>query len=390
MNVLSLEARKYEKYIEKKYSKISDKKVNSPKKGNSIEQKHNEKLKYFENLQKTLPKRKIELELLKKKPMNFEINAKIDELQKIISNTINGTEETEYFLNAGKALFQYEKVKTDEERLLSDIVNYDSSKKENNNSKNLEKTLNKKNKLTIEYYNSINEYPINLKSDKNKVQSHTCKKCGSSDIVTDSGSFVCVDCGTVFSGVHIETTLSYKEQQEVDYKPQFTYKKSSHFSDWIKNFQAQENTDIPQEVIDSIHLECKKNRITDLTNLSVDQVKAFLKRRNYNKHYEHSIHIIHRINGIPPLQISLHIQNKFKSMFQEMQEPFEKHKHLISGRKNFLSYSYVLFKFCELLELDEYKKYFKLLKSHEKLQQNDLVFKQICKDLNWEFIPSLK
>ena len=58
-------------------------------------------------------------------------------------------------------------------------------------------------------------------------------------------------------------------------------------------------------------------------------------------------------------------------------------------RKNFLSYSYVLHKFCELLELDELLVYFPLLKSREKLQQQDFIWKKICKDLKWQYIPSV-
>ena len=60
-----------------------------------------------------------------------------------------------------------------------------------------------------------------------------------------------------------------------------------------------------------------------------------------------------------------------------------------TNRKNFLSYSYVLHKFCELLEYDHLLEYFSLLKSREKLHAQDLIWEKICNDLNWEFIPSL-
>ena len=56
---------------------------------------------------------------------------------------------------------------------------------------------------------------------------------------------------------------------------------------------------------------------------------------------------------------------------------------------NFLSYNYVMYKFFELLELDEYLTCFQLLKSRTKLHQQDQIWKNICKDLNWEYINSL-
>ena len=74
-------------------------------------------------------------------------------------------------------------------------------------------------------------------------------------------------------------------------------------------------------------------------------------------------------------------------MFKEIQIPFT--NNCPENRKNFLSYSYVLHKFCELLELDHLLQYFSLLKSREKLQQQDSIWKKICNDLEWQYIPSI-
>jgi hypothetical protein len=74
-------------------------------------------------------------------------------------------------------------------------------------------------------------------------------------------------------------------------------------------------------------------------------------------------------------------------MFKEIQGPFL--KHCPKNRKNFLSYSYVLFKFCQLLDKDEFLPHFSLLKSREKLHVQDQIWKKICVDVNWEFIQSI-
>ena len=74
-------------------------------------------------------------------------------------------------------------------------------------------------------------------------------------------------------------------------------------------------------------------------------------------------------------------------MFREIQEPFEKCKP--HDRKNFLSYSFVLHKFCQLLELDELLSNFPLLKSRSKLMQQDQIWKGICRELDWQYIPSI-
>ena len=66
--------------------------------------------------------------------------------------------------------------------------------------------------------------------------------------------------------------------------------------------------------------------------------------------------------------------------------PFMKH---CPEKKEFLSYSYVLHKFCELLELDDLLEFFPLLKSREKLKQQDKIWINICKELQWQYIPSI-
>ena len=50
--------------------------------------------------------------------------------------------------------------------------------------------------------------------------------------------------------------------------------------------------------------------------------------------------------------MSREMEEKLRSMFKEIQAPFM--KYCPKDRKNFLSYGYVLHKFVELLELDEF------------------------------------
>jgi hypothetical protein len=81
------------------------------------------------------------------------------------------------------------------------------------------------------------------------------------------------------------------------------------------------------------------------------------------------------------------MEEKLRAMFKEIQEPFEKYKP--NDRKNFLSYSYVLHKFFELLEMDEFLDCFPWLKDTNKLRLHDEIFEKICKDLKWQFIKSV-
>lgn len=116
-------------------------------------------------------------------------------------------------------------------------------------------------------------------------------------------------------------------------------------------------------------------------------MREILKKLELNKYYDHVHHIISRINGEPPPKLTKELENELKNMFKQIQKPFA--ECCPKKRTNFLSYSYVIRKFLELLGKYEYIKFFPLLKSREKLYHQDLVFKCICKKLEWKFYPSI-
>lgn len=196
----------------------------------------------------------------------------------------------------------------------------------------------------------------------------TCAKCGYQD-------FVLID----------SDKPSYKDPpREVSY---YAYKRINHFNEWLAQFQAKESTEIPQEVYDAILVELKKERIMDFRTLKASKVKEILKKLKFNKYYEHIPHIINRLNGQTAPVMSREVEERLRFMFKEIQPSFQ--AHCPKGRSNFLSYSYVLYKFCELLELDEYLPCFPLLKNRDKLYVQDKIWQKICQDLKWEFIRSI-
>ena len=127
--------------------------------------------------------------------------------------------------------------------------------------------------------------------------------------------------------------------------------------------------------------------IQNIAQMTEKEIRDILKKLNKSKYYEHAAHILSRLNGNPPPTITPEIEEKIRTMFQEIQAPFL--LYCPDDRTNFLSYSYILFKFFELLELDEYKAYFPLLKSRDRLIAHDQIWKKICEYLRWEFIQSV-
>lgn len=155
----------------------------------------------------------------------------------------------------------------------------------------------------------------------------------------------------------------------------------------LSQIQGKETTEIPEEVYDSILLEIKKQKISNMADLTNEKIKEILKKLRLNKYYEHCAHIKHKLNGVPIPHLEPELEEQLRSMFKMIQPLFL--KHVPAQRKNFLSYSYVLHKLLQLLGRTEYLSSFPLLKSREKLHLQDQIFKKICHDLGWEFIRSL-
>lgn len=198
------------------------------------------------------------------------------------------------------------------------------------------------------------------------------------------GIMACTQCG------HQEIML-VEQNKPIHRQPtketsHFSYKRINHFNEWLSQCQGQESTDISDEIFERILAEIKKEKI-DVTKITYYKIREILKKLKLNKYYEHGAYIIYRINGIPAPKFSQELEEKLRSLFKEIQGPFL--KHCPPNRKNFLSYGYTLHKFFQLLEKDEYLPHFHLLKSREKLHQQDLVWKKICEELGWQFIESI-
>ena len=179
---------------------------------------------------------------------------------------------------------------------------------------------------------------------------------------------------------------NYKDSMII--KPIFPYIKQNHFSEWIDQLQAHENSNVSNELIDKVKDKFNKMRLTseEINNLSYDKIKKILKKIDLHEYYKNISFIIFKITGKQPPTFTKEQEDKLKKMFDLTQEPFTKFK---TNRTNYASYPYTLYKFCELLELDQFCKFFCLLKNRKKLREQDKLFKKICDYLEWEFYPSI-
>lgn len=218
------------------------------------------------------------------------------------------------------------------------------------------------------------------------TETEHCSRCNvAREEVAAEGILVCPSCGSEEYMMVVSDVPSFRDPPKE--RNNYAYKKINHLNEILNQFQAKESTIIPDEVMNEVVCEIKKRRIQNIAELCEKDIREILKKLNRSKYYEHAAHIVSRLNGNPPPTITPEIEEKIRAMFQDIQAPFL--LYCPNDRTNFLSYSYILYKFFELLELDEYKVYFPLLKSRDRLISHDQIWKKICDYLKWEFITSI-
>lgn len=327
---------------------------------------------------------------------NIKIKEEIIKIKEELKD-IKNFNEIEYYENTSYILFNY----------------YDMIEKQSNN--NSIKNVKFKNKSIIESFNlQINKdenlYEVAEEDDIKTVEKSTlvdkylsitnanhiskidfdnrelCRNCKNPlTCLQHDAIMICDICGYQ-EPLLVEQNRPILKQNTKD-TSHFSYKRINHFREWCNQVQGKESTDIPNEIFEKILNEIKKEKIIDTRKITYNKMREILKRLRINKYYEHINYIINRINGIPTPQFSAELEEKLCSMFRDIQAPFL--KHCPKDRKNFLSYSYVLYKFFQILGLNEYLKFFPLLKSREKLYAQDQIWKKICEELNYPIIPSL-
>jgi hypothetical protein len=212
-----------------------------------------------------------------------------------------------------------------------------------------------------------------------------CQSCYKGELIPldDEGVLICNECAVSVPYLIENEKPSYKEPpKEVCF---YAYKKINHFKEILAQFQGKETTQIPDDVIEQIQQQIKKERIK-LEQLTHYKTKEILKKLGFNKYYEHIAFIKNKL-GIKPPVFSPELEETLCNLFMEIQSPYA--KTCPDYRVNFLNYYYVLYKFCELLGEDQFLEDIPMLKDREKLIEQDETWKKMCIELDWEFIATI-
>ena len=228
-----------------------------------------------------------------------------------------------------------------------------------------------------------------------------CSACGG-DLVLQGQQYACLLCHkahllngeAVTEGRDSSYSRSIADRERTNYVQQYTYKRINHFKDWVSQFQAKENTVIPEQVLDKVRVALAQKRCKDLSKITPKQVRGLLREIGLPKMYEHKHLICNKISGNPPPFLTREQEQRLRDMFEALQEPFEQSKP--KGRKNFLSYSYVLHQLLRLAGHPPHVyKAFKLLSCRSRIATHDTTWqammaildKRLTLGMRWPFYP---
>lgn len=318
----------------------------------------------------------------------LDIQDRINEIKITIKEIKN--KKKDYFLDNSKYIFDYfENKKNISKGVQSNINKSNKTKMLNDFFKIKEnevedsETKMKNNNIVQKYLSNVDDTFLDVNSFI--CQTDICSYCHKGELIPidDEGILLCNECFHNVPYLIENEKPSYKEPpKEVCF---YAYKRINHFKEILAQFQGKETTQIPAEVIENIKLQIKKERI-DLSQITNAKTKEVLKKLGYNKYYEHIPFIKDKL-GIKPPIMRPELEETLCNLFIELQAPYS--KFCPDNRVNFLNYYYTAYKLCELLGETQYLPLFPLLKDREKRIEQDNIWRLICEELNWEFIPTL-
>ena len=206
------------------------------------------------------------------------------------------------------------------------------------------------------------------------ICTNICKLC------CKSFETVCEDCGFCYdvNEYTINGLYNYTKIQKV------CYQKVTHFKEVLCNFQGRECKIIPDDVLSLI----KSHVNNDIQLIDLHVIKHVLKKNKLTKYVENVNSILFILTNIKPPSIPKEIEVKLIQYFKQITQVFDTCKTLT--RINFLNYYYIIYKLLELMNQTDILQHVPRMKSKHRILEHNKIWKQICIQLEWEFIRTKK
>lgn len=308
-----------------------------------------------------------------------------------IDKVQNSTEKVEYLRRATDLISLYSSLGVQVRR-----INFGSKiVKEKESSKN--SIL--RSKVISEYLNIARDYiSINIMKESEDIMN--CFSCGSSleEIVADEtcGSYHCSTCGLERDATCSSFNLSISSKANLTRN---NYEDRDNFFKAVRRYQGKQSNRIPESLYESLDTYFSsyclptssviKKRPLDKSGRREGSSRALLFRAlfdiNRSAYYE-DVNLIGHIYWGWVLPDVSNLEVIIMEDYDLSQKIFERIKN---ERKSCLNSQYRLFKHLQRLghpcsDID-----FKIITTRDIIEYHECVWRQICDELHWEFIPTI-
>lgn len=225
-----------------------------------------------------------------------------------------------------------------------------------------------------------------------------CPDCwnGNLRVIDQESINICTLCGRVVDDKFCDDSVSYSHGHSgivVHVGPKSTaryrtiskshLKRLNHFRFWVNRLQGKESSNVPRVVVVDLINSLSKNPTARIT---YDRVREQLKKLGHQRYYNNVYSIMVTMGLKPLVEFSPSHEKMLQDIFLKIQEPFYKS---CRNRANMISYPYIIRKICESKGWLSLSKQIPLLKNRRKVYELDLIWSEICKELNLPFKKSL-
>lgn len=240
----------------------------------------------------------------------------------------------------------------------------------------------KRSKVVDDFLIIVQDHPPTIEL----LQEDTCPQCGGTMLLEVEQSILACTSGCGVTKKYIDATsnaVAYGEEVEF---AAYSYQRINYFNEYLTTFQAKESNQVIQKDIDTVMQALWEARIRTKEQITLEKVREVVREKRMHHVYKQVTQIWCRITGKVPPRLAPDIEDKCRTMFKAIQEPFE--MFCPPERKNFFSYSYCFYKFMQLLGYTSFLKHFALPKDKTKLADMDVTWEKICNHLDWQYVET--
>ena len=165
----------------------------------------------------------------------------------------------------------------------------------------------------------------------------------------------------------------------MQYSPR-TYRFSNWLADHIYPFNISFNISDEAEII--------KKELDPNTPITPKLIRKFVLDYDRLDLYNYAEQISNKLNKIVFPEFDIDLENKLRDMFTKVEEAW----HLIQyaeadsdKKQTFFNFSYIINRLLRVLKRTEYLGMFTIMKTDDKIQQYDVIFKKVCECYEWNY-----